>query len=175
MTTCHYNSIITGIVAKLKVKYPMQKTLLTIGTILSTALPILAQNTVKEETIAKIENFKSQDPFGISMSIIAMGVVFIALIVLFLCFKWSGKLLNKGLRKQKTAKTATPGRSSIRVTHKTTGESADREIAAAIGMALFLAEDGMHDIESDELTLSPAEQAWTGRGNNQKQEPWRKF
>lgn len=153
----------------------MQKILFTVGTILSTSLPALAQNTVKEETLAKIENFKTHDPFGISMAIIAMGVVFIALIILFLCFKWSGNLLNKGLKKKKTTKTAASDSSPIRVTHKITGKSADSEIIAAIGMALFLAEDGMHDIESDELTLSPTEQAWTGRGNNQKQEPWRKF
>lgn len=164
-----------GIVAKLKVKYPMQKTLFTIGTILGSTLPGLAQTAAREETLAKIENFKTHDPFGISMAVIAMGVVFIALIVLFLCFKWSGKLLNKGHRKQTAGKDSSFISLSIEITNKKTGKSADSEVAAAIGMALFLAEDGMHDIESEELTLLPTEQSWTGRGNNQKQEPRRKF
>lgn len=153
----------------------MQKTLFTIGTTLGSTLSAFAQTAANEATLEKIENFKTHDPFGISMAIIAMGVVFIALIVLFLCFKWSGKLLNKGVRKKTTAPIATPHGTPKQILNKKTGKSANSEVATAIGMALFLAEDGMHDIESEELTLSPTEQAWTGRGNNLKQEPWRKF
>ncbi len=153
----------------------MQKILFITGTILGNVLPALAQSAAKEENLAKIENFKTHDPYGVSMSIISMGVVFIALIVLFLCFKWSGKLLNRGLKKTAAGAGSHRNATFVQVSNKKTGEKADSEIVAAIGMALFLAEDGMHDIESEELTFLPSEQSWTGRGNNQKQEPWRKF
>jgi hypothetical protein len=42
-------------------------------------------------------------------------------------------------------------------------------------MALFLNEDGMHDHESEELTLVSTQQAWTGCGANHKQHPLRTF
>jgi hypothetical protein len=54
-------------------------------------------------------------------------------------------------------------------------EENDEELVAAIGVALFLNEDGMHDSESDVLTLVPEASAWTGAGNNQKRSPLRKF
>jgi hypothetical protein len=61
------------------------------------------------------------------------------------------------------------------VVETATGKPADTEVAAAIGMALFLNEDGMHDHESEELTLVSTQQAWTGCGANHKQHPLRKF
>lgn len=165
-------------------------------------LPAVAQGAgtgfslASEETLAKIARFKEHDPFGISMAIIAMGVVFIALIILFLCFKWSGKLLNKKKGKPTSPQPSRRGTGASGVSPisksrplekgrgttvlapagEAPGEASDAsEIAAAIAMALFLAEDGMHDSESDTLTLVAAEQAWTGHGANQKQDPVRRW
>jgi Na+-transporting methylmalonyl-CoA/oxaloacetate decarboxylase gamma subunit len=138
---------------------------------------LLAQEGVDSVASDKIQKFQEQDPFGVSMAIIAMGVVFCALLILFLCFKWSGKVLNKGVRsslglkKTQTVKTV----QVQRVVDTVTGQPAADEVAAAIGVALFLHADGMHDHESEELTLVSAPSAWTGSGANHKQNPLRKF
>ena len=51
------------------------------------------------ESNPKMENFEQHDPAGIGMAISAMSVVFIGLILLYLCFKFVGKLAVK-LRKR---------------------------------------------------------------------------
>jgi Na+-transporting methylmalonyl-CoA/oxaloacetate decarboxylase gamma subunit len=146
------------------------------GLFLACAGPVLAQD---DATADKIQKFQEQDPYGVSMSIIAMGVVFCALLILFLCFKWSGKILNKGVRSslglKKTAAKAAPKAQGPKVVETATGAPAADEVAAAIGVALFLHADGMHDHESEELTLVSAPAAWTGCGANHKQMPLRKF
>lgn len=129
------------------------------------------------------DRFGEQDPIGWMMAVIAMGVVFVALVILFLCFKylypglaWCGLQIMKSFHRKKQYEQITDRRSQIKVTDVATGENVnDEELAAAIGMALFLHEDGMHDQESGVLTLTPTPSAWTGAGNNQKRSPMRKF
>lgn len=149
----------------------MKKTFITTFALLTATVPAFAQTISKQA-----QKFLEHDPFGIAMAIIAMSVVFIALVILYFCFKGSAKLLNKGLRKPTIrTKQVTTDKAPI-VTEAQTGHTAPEEIVAAISMALFLHEDGMHDAESDVLTLSHSENtAWTGRGNNLKAEPLRKF
>ena len=151
------------------------KHLFTIVILLASAVsPALANNA---------DRFGEQDPIGWMMAIIAMSVVFVALLILFFCFKylypglaWCGLKLLKMFHRKKQYEQITDRRSQIKVTSSETGkEVKDEELAAAIGMALFLHEDGMHDQESGVLTLNPTASAWTGAGNNHKQNPNRKF
>ena len=131
------------------------------------------------------DNFQAHDPFGWMMAVISMGVVFVALLVLFLCFKYvytgvAYCLLSvaKLFHRKKQYEAISEKRSSRDMTIRnaeTGAEVNDEELAAAIGVALFLHADGMHDAESDVLTLTPAASAWTGAGQNQKKSPLRKF
>ena len=50
-----------------------------------------------------MENFEQHDPVGIGIAISAMSVVFTGLILLYLCFKFVGKLAVK-LRKRNAMK-----------------------------------------------------------------------
>lgn len=133
------------------------------------------------------DRFGEQDPIGWMMAIIAMGVVFLALVILFLCFKylypaltWCGLQIMKSFHRRQQYKDITDRRANaandIKVTEAATGKVVDNdELAAAIGTALFLYADGMHDQESGVLTLAPATSAWTGAGQNQKKSPLRRF
>lgn len=132
------------------------------------------------------DNFKEHDPIGWMMAIISMGVVFLALLILFICFKYGytglaalGLKIKKSFhRKQQLEQISSKraAKQNIKVTDAATGEVvADDELAAAIGVALFLHEDGMHDQESNVLTLCAAPSAWTGAGMNHKKSPLRKF
>ncbi len=133
------------------------------------------------------ENFAKNDPVGWMMAIISMSVVFSALVILFLCFKflyplcaWCGLKIKKSFHRKKQFEQITDRRAknqrNMKITEKSTGKEVDdEELAAAIGVALFLHEDGMHDQESNVLTLAPSNSAWTGAGNNQKRSPIRRF
>lgn len=133
------------------------------------------------------DRFGQQDPIGWMMAVIAMGVVFVALVILFFCFKylypslaWCGLKIMKSFHRQQQYKDITARRASaqseITVVDAATGQKVDdQEVAAAIGVALFLHADGMHDKESGVLTLLSTASTWTGAGQNQKRLPLRKF
>ena len=144
--------------------------------LVSAVTPALASNA---------ENFSAHDPFGWMMAVISMGVVFSALLILFLCFKYGytgiaaiALRIKKLFHRQQQLEIITEKRSKrvVKVADAASGEVvADDELAAAIGVALFLNEDGMHDAESDVLTLADTTSAWTGAGQNQKHSPVRRF
>jgi len=156
----------------------MKKITITAAMLISAAPVLLASNA---------ENFAKNDPIGWMMAIISMSVVFSALVILFLCFKflyplfaWCGLKFKKSVHRKKQFEQITDRRAQnqrkMKVTDKATGKMVDdTELAAAIGVALFLNEDGMHDQESNVLTLAPSSSAWTGAGNNQKRSPIRRF
>jgi Na+-transporting methylmalonyl-CoA/oxaloacetate decarboxylase gamma subunit len=154
----------------------MKKSILTILALGLNAASLLASNA---------DNFREHDQYGLMMTVIAMGVVFIALAILFFCFKWLDKIVNaiwynlitkpiKALRSsvgKKGEKTE-----GLSVKEAATGVPADDdEVIAAIGIALFLHEGGSHDNESDVLTLGSVTSGWTGVGNNQMRKPNRKW
>lgn len=156
----------------------MKKLIISATLLASSAQALLAGNA---------DNFAQNDPTGWMMAVIAMTVVFTALVILFLSFKylypffaWCGLQLMKKLHRKKQYEQITDRRkdqqASLKITDPVTGKEVDdQELAAAIGVALFLHEDGMHDQESGVLTLTPATSTWTGAGQNQKRSPLRKF
>lgn len=133
------------------------------------------------------EKFAQNDPIGWMMAVISMSVVFSALLILFLCFKyiyplfaWCGLKMKKSAHRKKQFEQITDRRAqtqrNMKLVEKSSGKEVDDdELAAAIGTALFLHADGMHDHESNILTLAPGNSAWTGPGNNQKRSPIRRF
>lgn len=92
--------------------------------------------------VGEVDQFKSLDPFGAGMAMIAMTIVLGALATLYFCFKIVGKIAT---RKKKTkpfiAKNAV------------TGEEASNEVNAAIALALFLHNKQEHDEEYTVLTM----------------------
>ena len=155
------------------------------GLLAAVATPALA--AASKPLTESSARFQEHDPLGWMMAIISMGVVFVALLILFLCFKYGytgiaavALRIKKLFHRQKQLETLTEKRSkrdkAMKVTEAATGKEVDdAELAAAIGVALFLHADGMHDAESDVLTLAPATSAWTGAGQNQKRYPDRHF
>ena len=157
----------------------MKKFVIIMSLLGSAVSPALANNA---------DNFQAHDPIGWMMAIISMGVVFVALLILFLCFKYvyNGVAycivrITKLFHRKKQYEAISEKRSNRDGSSKMTVKDAsgavvnDEDLAAAIGVGLFLHEDGMHDAESDVLTLMPAASAWTGAGQNLKKSPIRKF
>lgn len=153
----------------------MKKLIISATLLVSSAPALLANNA---------DNFAQNDPIGWMMAVISMAVVFSALVILFLSFKylyplcaWVGLTFMKSIHRKKQYEQITDRRAQkMKVIEKESGAEVDNdELAAAIGTALFLHEDGLHDQESGVLTLTPSASAWTGAGQNQKRSPLRKF
>jgi Na+-transporting methylmalonyl-CoA/oxaloacetate decarboxylase gamma subunit len=95
----------------------------------------------------KIENFQTNDAWGIGMTVTAMGVVFIGLLLLFLAFKYVGlTAIKAGLRR---SRKAGGGKEDAK-----TDEPASGEVYAAIFTALYeVTDEDSHDLENMVLTI----------------------
>lgn len=95
--------------------------------------------------VSSADKFGKMDPSGAGMAVIAMGVVFFALALLYFFFKQNGKILS--------------GKSKM--FKKTDGEvitnapvtEASGEVNAAIATALFLYRNQLHDHENTIITI----------------------
>lgn len=108
-------------------------------------------NNLTQDRNEKIEGFKEHDGYGIGMTIIAMGVVFSALLLLFISFKIVGRIsvsLNK-----RNAMKAHGITDKSEAKEKSIGNEAG-EVYAAISMAMHELQDDVHDIEDTVLTIN---------------------
>ncbi|MDR1341576.1 MAG: lamin tail domain-containing protein [Prevotellaceae bacterium] len=103
---------------------------------------------------ARNESFKKNDPFGVGMSIIAILVVFIALILLYICFKYLGRFyINRGNKKSVEAVEAKGGKVDESIIRKKDRDGMSAEVCAAIAAALYEIYNDVHDIEDTILTI----------------------
>ncbi len=103
----------------------------------------------------KAEVLLQDDPYGIGLAIISMSVVFSALILIFCMLKIFGKVSKAKSRKaaEATAQTAAAADTAALVVEEEEQESITGEEVAAISMALHLYFNGMHDEESEVITI----------------------
>lgn len=110
------------------------------------------------ESNPKMDKFEQHDPVGIGMAISAMSVVFLGLILLYICFKLIGKAAIK-LRKR-NAMIAHNITDKQEAKEKKLGE-APGEVIAAISMALHEAQGADHDVEETILTISCVKRSYS--------------
>lgn len=100
---------------------------------------------------------KERDPHGGVMTLTAMLVVFLGLTLLFLAFKLTGYISVQlaQRRSQKTEKKPAKG--------VTKGDSAfiPGDVSAAIAMAIYEAQNEVHDVEGDVITLLHASRKYS--------------
>ena len=124
---------------------------------------------------SKVEKFKREDPHGFAMTIMAMGIVFFCLALLWIVFTLFGMLMRhidtaKKVAQHQPIKPITKTvEKTIEVGHKTgvilqeglKTKGIDREVyMAVIGMALKQYEDDVHDVESGVITIKSKETGW---------------
>lgn len=110
------------------------------------------------ESNPKMDKFEQHDPVGIGMAISAMSVVFLGLILLYICFKLIGKAAIK-LRKR-NAMIAHNITDKQEAKEKKLGE-APGEVIAAISMALHEVQGADHDVEETILTISRVKRSYS--------------
>lgn len=137
------------------------------------------ENFIKTDE-TKDAKLKRDDPYGFGITLLAMGIVFFCLAVLFLFF-WLFGLIMRNLETAKKVVNAQPIKpitKTVEVTHdiahatgnilqdglKTKG--IDKEVyIAVISMALKQYQDDVHDIESGIITIKSRQTGWTDEGN----------
>ena len=104
------------------------------------------------------EKIKQSDPVGIGLAAVAVGVVFLALVCICLLISGDGKLMMnmEEKRKKKGVESKTP---SIKPVSQ--GSSSEDEVMAAIGTAIFLYNEELHDEEETVITIQKVEREWT--------------
>ena len=100
-----------------------------------------------EDVVSAGARFAASDPVGIGMTLTAMTVVFLALMMLYLCFKAIGKANVRAQVRKATGATE--------ITEKEIEEAEiSGDVIAAISAALYLYETDEHDKESTILTIN---------------------
>ena len=123
--------------------------------------PGIANVTTVSES--KVEKFKREDPYGVAMAIMAMGIVFLCLALLWIFFTLFGMFMRhqetakKVINQQPIKPITKTVEKTIEVGHKTgvilqeglKTKGIDKEVyLAVIGMALQQYQDDVHDVDS---------------------------
>jgi Na+-transporting methylmalonyl-CoA/oxaloacetate decarboxylase gamma subunit len=128
-----------------------------------------------EANESKVAKFKREDPHGFAMAIMAMGIVFFCLALLWIFFTIFG-LVMRHIETAKEVAYKQPIKPITKTVEKTiemahaTGnilqdgmkmKGKDMEVyMAVIGMALRQYEDDVHDVESGVITIKPKDTDW---------------
>ena len=127
------------------------------------------ENFIKTDE-TKDAKLKREDPYGFGITLLAMGIVFFCLAVLFLFFWIFGLMMR--------TQPIKPITKTVEVTHdlahatgnilqdglKTKG--IDKEVyIAVISMALKQYQDDVHDVESGIITIKSHQTGWSEEGN----------
>ena len=132
------------------------------------------ENFIKTDE-TKDAKLKREDPYGIGITLLAMGIVFTCLAVLFAFFSLFGLLMRhmetaKKVANQQPIKPITKTvEKTAEIGHKTgvilqeglKTKGIDKEVyMAVIGMALKQYEDDVHDVESGVITIRQKSSSW---------------
>ncbi|MBQ7062146.1 MAG: OadG family protein [Bacteroidales bacterium] len=105
------------------------------------------------------DRIQESDPWGIGLTVVAVLVVFLALVCIALIIGGYGKAIMKiqdrRAQKSVSAKTVTDEVAAPHVS-ETSGE-----IYAAIATAIYLYDEELHDEEDTVITIQKVERAWT--------------
>ena len=126
-------------------------------------------NNLAPDTNIANERFRANDNTGIGMSITAMTVVFLALALLYLVFKYVGRFYVSSAKKRAIKSAEAAGEEIPASLDVESGE-----VYAAIAMALYEYQNDIHDLEHTILTIeriSRAYSPWSSKIYNLRQVP----
>ena len=101
------------------------------------------------------ERIQASDPHGFGLAVVAISVVFFALIcVMSIMFGYGGLIQRIQNRNNKDSKGA-PAAAVAK------GSGSDGEVYAAIAAAIYAYSQDLHDVEDTVITIQKVERAWT--------------
>lgn len=131
-------------------------------------------------TETKVAKWKRDDPHGLALSLLSMGIVFACLSLLYFVFRLSGSYMEHRHRISEATRShphfmslLKAGKKVVQTAHKTTvilkegSQTAgiDKEVyIAVISMALHEYLEKAHDMESNIITIRPKRTRWSNIG-----------
>lgn len=103
------------------------------------------------------DRIRESDPIGIGLTVVAVSVVFLALLCISLILKGYGKLIMKSQDRKANKAVA---KDDAKIVSPSASETSG-EIYAAIAAAIYLYDEEMHDEEDTIITIQKVERAWT--------------
>ena len=146
------------------------------------ATPATANITSVSE--GKIAKLKRDDPYGIGITVLSMGVVFTCLALLYIAFLLLGKFMNRSKHLKEVIDMDRPKNRKLDMKHRSEDEDDHAhhesssfslpmaedatpkltpEVAAVIAQAIKDYQDDVHVEESGVITLIPHSSPWTRR------------
>lgn len=122
--------------------------------LLEKATPNANNNTNPGKSSGEI--FTEFDPTGVGLTAIAMSVVFIALIMLYLIYKWIGRSFTSSSRKPVKSKGSEKQHGA-----EDNSEYISGEVNAAIAMTIHLYQNELHDLENPILTIQKVSRTYS--------------
>ncbi len=104
------------------------------------------------------ERIKQSDPHGLGLTVVAVVVVFAALICIAIIIGLFGKTIQKSQDKRAKSDAESKGQPIETVVPS---KDISGDVYAAIVAAIYLYEEELHDEEDTVLTISKVERAWT--------------
>lgn len=102
------------------------------------------------------ERIQASDPVGVGLTVVAIVVVFFALVCICFIMKGYGAAIMK-VQDRKSKKTAPKGEAVV----ATSSKDVAGEVYAAIAAAIYAYDEDMHDEEDTVITIQKVERAWT--------------
>lgn len=136
--------------------------------------PTLANNYEQAKRNNKIAEFKEKDPYGIAMAIMAMGIVFACLALLYVFFKLFGYVLSRKEDKQNSSADSSGNGfgsaqsvdeakvAAIMAVNDATAGTGDEQLDMAL-IALALEDELAHDEESGVITIRQSPSPWADK------------
>lgn len=154
---------------------PMDKEMTVVGTNpLGYSIAILDMTNFPEELSFKGEPYNyhkkkqseviaASDPYGVGLTVVAVSVVFIALISVCLIMLGYGSAIRNWneKRKKKDEAKKEPAVSGQQPAAVSSQQSVDGDVYAAIATAIYLYNEELHDDEDMVITIQNVERAWT--------------
>jgi len=119
---------------------------------------------------SKIAKLKRDDPYGLGITVLSMGIVFFCLALLYVFFTLFGKIVVRNKAQMKAAReeeynaAAAAHRASL--AEKAKEEPTDQDVyMAVIALALKQYMDDVHDEESGIITIKPHHTMWNNEIN----------
>lgn len=112
----------------------------------------------------KVERLKREDPHGFGITVLSMGIVFFCLALLFVFFKIFGQLMFQISKRKAEKEAEIESAQPVAPVAQTVAKKEDDEddvYMAVIAMALRESAGGVHDYESNIITIRPKNSNWT--------------
>lgn len=101
------------------------------------------------------------DPHGWTLTIVSVSVVFGGLLVLYIIYSISGGIFSGRFKKAPKRASGT----------ETVAQENDEEMAAALAVAMYLEDSGMHDSEPGIVTVTSGRSSWADKSLTFRRRP----